>query len=218
MQKEGYGLHGSQAYNVQILATEEQFIHCQVTTMQDIQKFYITYIYGANQEGQRRVLWEALEDIAAGMEEGWCILGDFNSILYSGDRMGGMEIHTDKIKPLNDYINKCEVQELRSIGPYFTWTNKIVWTRIDRAFVNTLWYDLFDFSQVVYMTNSLSDHTALVIDTSSALDPPSYFNFVTCGLGMPLLCHWLHHIFLQLPSSKGLSLACIGSCPTPEKV
>ncbi|KAJ8419434.1 hypothetical protein Cgig2_000166 [Carnegiea gigantea] len=33
-------------------------------------------------------------------------------------------------------MKKRELQEVRSIGPYYTWTNKTIWTRIDRAFVN----------------------------------------------------------------------------------
>ena len=58
-------------YNVQILSTGEQFIHCQVTMMQDMRKFFLTYVCGANHEGQKRVLWEALEDFAAGIADGW---------------------------------------------------------------------------------------------------------------------------------------------------
>ena len=164
-------------YKVQILSTEEQFIHCQVTMLHDMRKFFITFIYGANQEGQRQVLWDALEEFAAAIDEGWCILGDFNAVLNTADRMGGTEITAAEIRPLNDCINTCEVQELRSIGPYYTWTNKSIWTRIDRAFVNALWYDLFDFCQVIYMANSLSDHTALIIDSPKCPKPPPTFHF-----------------------------------------
>jgi len=66
---------------------------------------------------------------------------------------------------------------MRSIGPYFTWINKTIWTRMDRAFVNALWYDVFDFSQVVYMANSLSDHSAVVIDTPKCTRPSPTFHF-----------------------------------------
>jgi len=80
---------------------------------------------------------------------------------------GGTNIQAAGIKPFEDCINTCEVQQMRSTCAYFTWTNKIIWIRIDRALVNTLWYDPFDFSQVIYMANSLSNHTALIIDTPS---------------------------------------------------
>lgn len=61
--------------------------------------------------------------------------------------------------------------------PYFSWTNKTVWTRINRVFANVYWYDLFGFSQVIYMANSLSDHTTLIIDTSGCPKPKSTFQF-----------------------------------------
>jgi len=43
--------------------------------------------------------------------------------------------------------------------------------------VNTLWYDQFNFSQLIYMDNSLSDHTALIIHTPNFPKPPSTFQF-----------------------------------------
>ena len=89
----------------------------------------------------------------------------------------GAVIQAVETKPFEDCINTCEVHELRSIGPYFTWTNRTIWIRIDRALVNTLWYDQCAFSQVVYMANSSSDHTALIIDTPSYPKPPSTFQF-----------------------------------------
>ena len=48
---------------------------------------------------------------------------------------------------------------------------------MDRAFVNALWYDVFDFSQVVYMANSLSDHSAVIIDTPKCPRPSPTFHF-----------------------------------------
>jgi len=77
-------------FHIQILATDEQFIHCKVTLMQDMKKFFITFVYSANQDGQRRLLWEALKEIANEMEEGCCILGDFTYVLHPRDRLGGM--------------------------------------------------------------------------------------------------------------------------------
>ena len=99
--------------------------------------FFITFVYGANHEAQRGPLWEDLIHIAQGMDEAWCVLGDFNAVLYPGDRMRGTEVQFHEIKNFSDYIITCEVQELKSNGPYYTWTNKTIWTRIDRVFVNT---------------------------------------------------------------------------------
>ena len=79
-------------YNVQIISMAEQYIHCKVTQVTKMKGFFITFVYGANQEGQRRDLWEALKTIAKAMQEACCILGDFNSVLHPGDKMGGIDI------------------------------------------------------------------------------------------------------------------------------
>ena len=52
------------------------------------------------------------------------ILGDFNAVLYLGDRVGGTEEQQSKVQSFGDCINACELQELRSNGLYFTWQTK----------------------------------------------------------------------------------------------
>ncbi|KAJ8419423.1 hypothetical protein Cgig2_014910 [Carnegiea gigantea] len=59
-------------------------------------------------------------------------------------------------------LDHCELQEMRSAGAYYSWTNKVVRSRIDRAFIDSLWHETFDFTQVTYMANGLSDHTPLL--------------------------------------------------------
>ncbi|KAJ8428135.1 hypothetical protein Cgig2_017733 [Carnegiea gigantea] len=62
----------------------------------------------------------ALCSIAEHMDVPWCVLGDFNSALYLGDRIGGNDIQDFEIKPFADCINTYELQELRYLGLYFT--------------------------------------------------------------------------------------------------
>jgi len=83
-------------YNVSILTMAGQHIHCKVMQLHTMKEFFITYVYEANQEQQRRVLWEDLKQIAQDMEEAWFILEDFNYVLHLGDRMGGQRFRTMK--------------------------------------------------------------------------------------------------------------------------
>ncbi|KAJ8425350.1 hypothetical protein Cgig2_027213 [Carnegiea gigantea] len=66
---------------VHVLSTSAQHVHCRVCQQNDMQDFYTTYVYGENQEGLRHSLWQTLRDIEATMDEAWCVLGDFNSVL-----------------------------------------------------------------------------------------------------------------------------------------
>ncbi|KAJ8440447.1 LOW QUALITY PROTEIN: hypothetical protein Cgig2_013606 [Carnegiea gigantea] len=93
------------------------------------------------------------------------------------DRLGGNEIQDHEIHQYSEYIHNYSLQELRSMGPYFTWTNKTIWSRINRAFVNAYWVGKFDYSQVDYLANILSDHTAMVVETTNCPKPKKTFQF-----------------------------------------
>ena len=71
----------------------------------------------------------------------------------------------------------CELQEMRSTSAYYTWTNKTIWTRIDRAFHNCYWYSNFNYTHVRYMASSLSDHSPILISFPTTHKPKSRFQF-----------------------------------------
>ena len=102
------------------MSMSDQFIHCKATQIHTMKRFFITFVYRANREMQMRELWEDLKHIANDMDEAWCILGDFNAMLYSGDRLGGIEVQVSEVKTFGECISACELQELRSNGSYFT--------------------------------------------------------------------------------------------------
>ncbi|KAJ8423882.1 hypothetical protein Cgig2_001548 [Carnegiea gigantea] len=66
---------------------------------------------------------------------------------------------------------------MRSIGSYYSWTNKTIWSRIDRTLINNYWHDVFDFTQTKYATLGLSDHTPLIIQFPSSSKPQDSFKF-----------------------------------------
>ncbi|KAJ8420995.1 hypothetical protein Cgig2_023909 [Carnegiea gigantea] len=158
------------------------------------------------------------DQIAENIEEAWCILGDFNAALYIEDRIGGTEVQLHEVQSLDDCSTKCELQE-------YTWTNKTIWARIDRAFVNAYWYSLFDFCQVIYMVNTLSDHNALVMDFSWCPKPRPTFHFCDIWVRDPGFLPLITSIYSQLSHKnpitklKGLestamqSKGRLGGCP-----
>ncbi|KAJ8419350.1 hypothetical protein Cgig2_015351 [Carnegiea gigantea] len=74
-----------------VLSTIDQLIHCQATQLATIVSFHVTFVYGMNKEQQRLPLWTDLMDIARTMSSAWCVIGDFNAVLYKHDRIGGDE-------------------------------------------------------------------------------------------------------------------------------
>ncbi|KAJ8431937.1 hypothetical protein Cgig2_017423 [Carnegiea gigantea] len=110
-------------------------------------------------------LWSELKTTTQSMQEAWCILGDFNSILHTGDRIEGNVVADFEIKHFAYCIKDCELLVMRSNELYLSWPNKTVWSRIDWVLTNPYWYATLDYVHVECMTQSLLDHI------------PYYFNF-----------------------------------------
>ncbi|KAJ8419505.1 LOW QUALITY PROTEIN: hypothetical protein Cgig2_021432 [Carnegiea gigantea] len=89
-------------------------------------------------------------------------------------------LHTYNVDFIGLLETKVKVAKVDSIEPphhgsYYSWTNKKVWSRIDRAFINTLWNDQANFTQAKYLPQSLSDHTPLMLQITASPKPrPSF--------------------------------------------
>ncbi|KAJ8420328.1 hypothetical protein Cgig2_021614 [Carnegiea gigantea] len=60
----------------------------------------------------RKPLWNTLIDLSGRIHDAWCVLGDFNSVLYPGDRIRGTKVQDFEVKPLSEYIASWELQEV----------------------------------------------------------------------------------------------------------
>ncbi|KAJ8435393.1 hypothetical protein Cgig2_009644 [Carnegiea gigantea] len=160
-----------QVYSIQILKVTDQLIHCVILKVSTLDKFFIISVHGFNLAQQRHALRLDLQGIAAYVTEAWCVLGDFNAILHTEDRMGGIEVTDSEIRDFVDCVFNCELQEMQSTGAYYSWTNKTIQTRIDRVFNNSPWYNGFDNTHMSYMANSLSDHNPILIRFPTTTKP-----------------------------------------------
>ena len=115
-------------------------IHCKVTQTSSQQQFYVSFVYGANSIAGRIPLWQDLEHTFQAIQGPWCVVGDFNSILHPKERMGGEEVHYAEIKDFNQRLKDCDLYEINTSRVFFIWTNKIVWSKINRVLVNSLWH------------------------------------------------------------------------------
>jgi len=122
-------------------------------------------------------MWEDLKELSHQVTEAWCILGDFNVVLFKEDKRGGNDVHDTEIREMIEFIKYGDLHEMRWNGPYYSWTNKTVWNRIDRALINIHWYEIFDFTHNQYLANGLSNHYPMLIHFLSSLKPKKTFLF-----------------------------------------
>ncbi|XP_062089567.1 uncharacterized protein LOC133796101 [Humulus lupulus] len=150
-----------------ILEESHQFVHCMVKMAGQREIFYVTFVYGYNMMEGRRSLWQGLNRISLSVRA-WIVLGDFNAPFSSLDRSGGKPVSGLELEDPLRWLADTQVEALKSIGSYFTWTNNQegsarIYSKIDHVFMNEEWLDLFPHSLVVFRWEVVSDHCSCVV-------------------------------------------------------
>nr|XP_009796386.1 PREDICTED: uncharacterized protein LOC104242971 [Nicotiana sylvestris] len=117
----------------------KQYIIGQVTEFQNGNKFNFGAIYGMHTVQDRKILWEDMEKIIAGINGPCVLMGDYNTILSSEDRMQGTPVQEFEVKYFKEFIWEAGLTELRILERKYTWTNNHVHSKIDRILVNATW-------------------------------------------------------------------------------
>ena len=107
-------------FRAMVHSISDQFIHGEATHLPTGKCFLISFIYRRNLVEQRLPLWESLMSISNSINDPWCVLGDFNSILNQGDRIGGTIVTEGKTKDFAECIHYCGLQEFSFDGAFYT--------------------------------------------------------------------------------------------------
>jgi hypothetical protein len=78
----------------------------------------------------------------------WCVIGDFNDILSSEEKKGRSERPQWLIRGFRQAMLDAGLVDLHMTGYKFTWfkslgTARAVEEKLDKALVNSTWYNLF---------------------------------------------------------------------------
>lgn len=158
------------------ISMNQQLLHGSVS-ITGISTFLLTYIYAENEAKQRTTLWNSLRDLANGCNIPWVVMGDFNCVLSSKDKVGGNPISLNNSLDFKHCINDCELIELPSSGLFYTWSNqqidRPIMSKLDRALCNTFWLETFPTSFYKVTPPLSSDHSPIVV-SMDLLSPPSH--------------------------------------------
>jgi len=72
-----------------MLQMSDQLIHGEAAQLSTNKKFFITFFSRRNLEERRLPLWDNIKAISQSLEGPWNVLGDFNSVLHQGEKIGG---------------------------------------------------------------------------------------------------------------------------------
>ncbi|XP_056697506.1 uncharacterized protein [Spinacia oleracea] len=165
-----------------------QFIHCNITTTSKKIRFGCTFVYAFNGVSERVPLWD-LQAIAAGCGGAWVCMGDFNNLLNLDERIG-MPVRIGEVKPMRDCFSVCKLEDIKTAGCFFTWTNKQegenrVMSKIDRVVANQNWVECFDTAVANFLPEGAFDHCPAIIRTYSADATHKPFRFFNMWCNAP---------------------------------
>ncbi|XP_021852263.2 uncharacterized protein [Spinacia oleracea] len=165
----------------------DQLIHGCISAKNGKFRTTFTAVYGLHSIGTRKTLWNDLTQLSSVTTGEWIVMGDFNSVLYSGDRINGNPVTHAETRDFEGCIDATDLNEIKSRGHFYSWSNKgqgqtRICSRIDRVFGNTDWHSTFLDAVVDYLNPGISDHSPLLlscnINVKTGGRPFKFFNYM----------------------------------------
>ena len=164
----------------------DQLIHVEVLIIQKQVRFYVTFIYGLNCYVQRRNLWDSVRSLSTNLDASpWLLLGDYNVVRFSSERIRGDQSWPNYMNELNDCCNYNSLEDLRFSRQLYTWSKGSGSTykarKLDRALVNPNWHLTFPEAEAIFHEVGASDHSPILVKLGVQLQirkPPfKFFSF-----------------------------------------
>ena len=86
-----------------------------------------SFVYGHNREMDRCLLWNILETTSSAINSlnvPWVVLGDFNTVRSSNEKVGGNRVNMAWLERFNNSISNAGLSELKTEGARLTWSNR----------------------------------------------------------------------------------------------
>lgn len=130
----------------------------------------VTGFYGHPEYGRRRDSWELLKSLGNQSALPWVCCGDFNEIVESSEKEGGLLRPDWQMRQFRDALADAGLSTLPSTGARFTWKGRrhgVGWIkeRLDRFVANGEWLAMFPLVCCQTIVSSASDHFPILLDT-----------------------------------------------------
>ncbi|XP_074375414.1 uncharacterized protein LOC141717219 [Apium graveolens] len=184
-----------------------QVVTCNATFLEKNISILVSFVYAHNDVIDRVPLWDYCLSLSTTTLP-WCLLGDFNCVVSLAEISGGREHWTPDMQAFKDCLANCGLDNIRTVGDIFTWTNKRanspVFKRLDRMVANGVWFNLFTEGNAFVKPRGLMDHNVILFEEPMQLQkvnkPFQFFNYMIDITGF--------HVAVD----KAWSLPCSSSC------
>lgn len=145
-----------------ILDGSKHYIDFEVENNQ-VGRWRYTGFYGCPERERRRDSWDIIRNLAGRSALPWCIIGDFNDMLFADEKKGGRVHPRSLLVGFGDTIVSCGLTDLGYKGEKFTCeksrgNNGWVQERLDRGLANNSWRNMFPMAEVQVLELATSDH------------------------------------------------------------
>ncbi|XP_074276943.1 uncharacterized protein LOC141600598 [Silene latifolia] len=166
----------------------DQLIHFKVHHHESCLNFHLSIVYGCNDPLDRHRLWSSL--VAASNAEPWLVLGDFNVVITSSEKLSNTPPVLPDMLDFNDCLASCHLDDLTCTGVDMTWTNKQdsvtrVWSKLDRMLANPSFISSFPNAFGHFQEPGLSDHSPVLVQVSQDKKVVKRFSFLNSWVGHP---------------------------------
>ncbi|GFZ18132.1 hypothetical protein Acr_26g0014010 [Actinidia rufa] len=151
-------------------------ISCLFKNVEEGNTWAFAGVYGPQNKGDRIGLWEELAGARAAWGTMWVCGGDFNVVRFPHERAGG-NLFSKAMRDFSDYITEEELIDLPLEGDYFTWSNGIAQSRLDRFLISSEWEGEHMDVRQFCLPRVVSDHKPVFLSGGGMSRGPASFRF-----------------------------------------
>ncbi|KAA3467329.1 reverse transcriptase [Gossypium australe] len=129
-----------------------------------------TGFYGSPYVNCKNDSWTLLRKLGEDQSHPWLVKGDFNEIMYTFEKVGGIPRDERKMEAFRETLEDCQLEDIGYSEVWFTWergnfaeTN--IKERLDRGVANEKWKSLFPTGSIHHLPQSMSNHCSLLLNT-----------------------------------------------------
>ncbi|XP_039044627.1 uncharacterized protein LOC120184155 [Hibiscus syriacus] len=152
---------------VNLVSISNHFIHCRYNLEDDSRWYFLTAVYASPEVIMRKHLWGRLSELNPKSDSPLILGGDFNSIVRSEERKGGMGLGSGIDKLFCEFIFDMGLLEADYRGLDFTWRLGSLYKQLDRCLMNTCWANIFSASFVLHLDKIGFDHCPKIQEWNS---------------------------------------------------
>lgn len=102
----------------------------------------------------------------------WIVCGNFNEIMFSFEKSGGIQKEQGRMEAFRKALEKCQLVDIDYSEVWYTWergnfSETNIRERLDRGVANKKWINLFPLGSIQHLPNSTLDHCPLLLNTKN---------------------------------------------------